>query len=692
MTTTADTADAILDRSDLPRLQVFHDIRVEPMRKLNARRFFGEGGPIWPDFAVQKSCRHNRNGKPADMPFAPDGRRAKKLAGDFVWGGFVQPHFGHLVAEHTTRLPLSLLHRPDDTYLYVISPRSAVDDIPDYFYTICEWIGLPRSQIMFVTRPVEVETLRVAPQAEQIPQRPSPQYSLALYERIARANGVTPVPSDLLNVTRAGLPAKAKAAHVGEGHLVQCLKAAGVQVLDPGAVSLKQQLSIYSGARRIVFSEGSAQHGRALLGHRAQDIVVLNRRPRMITAKAVLDPRCDSLRYVEATSANLAFMDKEGDPRLSMGRALAVYDLDVLFAAFRDFGVDLRAHWDTAAYQAAIETDILAWLKASQQMRAPGRFWPLTGELKKELARLGWGHILDRYEEIESRAPRPRVPPALRKGLGKIGARIKAGPPAPASAPTSAPTSAPDAPDGPQPWLTPASGLRFIPFFKRLHQIVQPRGYLEIGTDKGHVLEQARCASVAIDPQFRLDSAMIGDKPALHLLQLSSDEAFQSGAVDTLGIQVDIAFLDRMHDVESLLRDIANTERHMAPGGLIFVHDTCPPSRLAAGRARSEHGWIGDIWKILPILRDYRPDLSVRHLNCKPTGLTMIEGPWNTDTALSDRQDEIAARFVPMTLDDFGVDIFARDFPLVSPEGVLDELRQNHTDGARQGTTAPQER
>lgn len=175
----------------------------------------------------------------------------------------------------------------------------------------------------------------------------------------------------------------------------------------------------------------------------------------------------------------------------------------------------------------------------------------------------------------------------------------------------------------------PANGMRYLDFFRRLHNAAAPRWYLEIGTRDGASLRISQCASIAIDPNFRIASDMIGKKPVLHALQCTSDEAFEGETLSRLGASIDIAFLDGMHLIEFLVRDIANTERLMAPNGIILIHDTRPINHISARRSRPKVGgaWTGDVWKILPILHEYRPDLSVRHVDCRPTGLTLVEGP-----------------------------------------------------------------
>lgn len=160
--------------------------------------------------------------------------------GDFVWGGYAQPQFGHLVAEHLTRLPVSLHHRPNDTYLFTRHPRRRMGAVPDFFYTLCEWYGLKRAQIRILDKPMRAETLRVAPQAEQLYNADPAPYALEMIQAIADRNGVVPEPSNVLYVTRDGFVAKGKGGLAGEGYLVSKLKAAGVAILDPATRDLRR--------------------------------------------------------------------------------------------------------------------------------------------------------------------------------------------------------------------------------------------------------------------------------------------------------------------------------------------------------------------------------------------------------------------------------------------------------------------
>lgn len=71
-------------------------------------------------------------------------------------------------------------------------------------------------------------------------------------------------------------------------------------------------------------------------------------------------------------------------------------------------------------------------------------------------------------------------------------------------------------------------GEMYTAVLRRLHEHLQPENYLEIGTLNGGTLALARCASIAIDPNFELQHPVVGRKRVCHLFQTTSDEFFLS--------------------------------------------------------------------------------------------------------------------------------------------------------------------
>ncbi len=211
------------------------------------------------------------------------------------------------------------------------------------------------------------------------------------------------------------------------------------------------------------------------------------------------------------------------------------------------------------------------------------------------------------------------------------------------------------------------SSVHYLQRLKDLHQRRQPKAYFEIGTESGASLSFASCLSVAVDPQFKLEGNMALGKPALHLFQSTSDDFFATGFLDRQDFIFDLAFLDGMHLFEYLLRDFINTERRMSPDGMVVLHDCVPGTFIMAERTwqkRKTLQWTGDVWKLLPILREYRPDLFVSVRDYAPTGLVEITGLDPDSTVLAENYDEIVDAYMDTSLESFGVDTLTRVYPI----------------------------
>jgi hypothetical protein len=339
------------------RLTLFTHVPVVPVTKVH--QHVALGGPIWPGFDMQTWIRHCRERKPSDAkPDMPD--RLTPFDQPAVWGGFLDSHFGHFVAEHLPRLAASLRERPGDMYLFTVDPGMTRQALAPWVWQIFDWIGLPAAQVHLVTEALYVAELRVAPQAEMLAQVPPKRGYLDLIA--PWAGQVAPVACPLLYVSRQGFAAKGGGAHAGEGYLVGLLHQAGVAVLDPGRTTIAVQMAAYVGARRLVFAEGSALHGRQLLGFLPQEIEVLQRRPGKVMAKAALRPRCNRLTYHDVGAGQLMAYWRNGAPRPDP--ALCLYDVPRLLQVFQGFGVDLAGLWDADAYLRAVQSDIQGWTAA----------------------------------------------------------------------------------------------------------------------------------------------------------------------------------------------------------------------------------------------------------------------------------------------------------------------------------------
>jgi hypothetical protein len=345
---------------------LFHDIEVVPGEAFRLQSVLLDGGPVWPDFDRQALVRMVRRGRYVDEPVTPSDGPHEVIRHPCVWGGYAIPHFGHLIADHLTRVLEGRVNRPQDVMLFLLRPGQGVGDLPGYFWDLMDWYGVPRGQVRFVTVPLRVAELRCFAQAEPFQSSPpSPRY-LDLLAQNAVRRGLVPEVAPVVYVGRMGMLAQAKGGAAGEGYLVEVLQRAGVRVLDPARAPLRAQLAAYAGAGVLIFAEGSAVHGRQLLGWLDQAIVVLNRRQGARMAEAALTARSRGVEYVEATGQGIGMGTLAAGRQAAIG--LALYDLTAVKGALARHGVDLTGLWDDVAYQDAVRADARAWLLAQRDL------------------------------------------------------------------------------------------------------------------------------------------------------------------------------------------------------------------------------------------------------------------------------------------------------------------------------------
>jgi hypothetical protein len=212
-----------------------------------------------------------------------------------------------------------------------------------------------------------------------------------------------------------------------------------------------------------------------------------------------------------------------------------------------------------------------------------------------------------------------------------------------------------------------ATGLNYYRFLKRMHENNLVDWYMEIGCRTGTSFANVRSKTIAVDPFFKTDGNIIQAKPELHIFQKTSDDFFASGFLLRNKIKVSVSFLDGMHLIEYLLRDFIATERASDPKGVILMHDTVPRDTIMAMRnfrdlPQGYAAWTGDVWKIWPILQQYRPDLTLQMLDCKPTGLMMVTGLKPKNRVLADHYEEIVAQWRDLTIEEYGPERFSNSF------------------------------
>jgi hypothetical protein len=192
-------------------------------------------------------------------------------------------------------------------------------------------------------------------------------------------------------------------------------------------------------------------------------------------------------------------------------------------------------------------------------------------------------------------------------------------------------------------------GDDYLAWLARFHETLAPAVYLEVGVDAGRTLSLARPPTRA----FGVDPSPVAPRTfaaPTRTFAMASDAFFASPRADAAlaGAPVGLAFVDGLHLFEQALRDFVHVEKRAARDSVALFHDCLPLDAATASRTRRTGFWTGDVWKLVPILRRYRPDLDVFVIPTYPTGLAVVTRLDPASTILEERLDGIVREFTPL--------------------------------------------
>lgn len=194
-------------------------------------------------------------------------------------------------------------------------------------------------------------------------------------------------------------------------------------------------------------------------------------------------------------------------------------------------------------------------------------------------------------------------------------------------------------------------GPGYFEIIEKIGEYFKPVNFVEIGVDKGAVLKLFKppIKVVGVDPLPEVDN--LAENAALY--KVTSDEFFATYNLKSLlGGACHVAFIDGLHLFEQVLRDFINLERNAAPDSIIMIHDCLPLDRRTAERERNTIFWSGDVWKIIPCLKQERPDLSIFTVPAYPAGLCFVTGLDCNSRYLKNFYDVIVERYCQLDYSD----------------------------------------
>jgi len=89
-----------------------------------------------------------------------------------------------------------------------------------------------------------------------------------------------------------------------------------------------------------------------------------------------------------------------------------------------------------------------------------------------------------------------------------------------------------------------------------------------------------------------------------------------------------------------------------------------------AARDRHTKFWTGDVYKVVTVLRKYRPDLTVLEIDTAPTGVAVVFGADPQNTVLKDAYDDIIKEYVTPDPQPVPEEVLVRK-NAVQPEALL---------------------
>lgn len=196
------------------------------------------------------------------------------------------------------------------------------------------------------------------------------------------------------------------------------------------------------------------------------------------------------------------------------------------------------------------------------------------------------------------------------------------------------------------------------PYYETLrliHQLTKPKLYVEVGVSHGDsiVLANKETIVFGIDPDPSAIRTSLTEN--ITIFPMTSDDFFGSDALKALTVApLDLAFIDGMHLFEYALRDFINLEKNSHSGTVVLVHDCLPLDEHTSQRTQIPGYWSGDVWKLILVLKKYRPDLRIATLDVAPTGLGTIRGLDRENNVLSENYEEIVKTYTNLPFSALG--------------------------------------
>lgn len=226
---------------------------------------------VWCDGDVAEAVTW-RDGARVTPPLADAPEPTATLAGRHLWAGVYFGHFGHFLVETLSRLWAA---RAEGVESVLFTPRhSRLRDFVSYQKELIE-LTLPDLPVRILREPTRVEELVVAGQGFGLGRISAGTEEFRAFIRDAFAQIE---PGGLENVYVSRTRFGGKGGIINEQLVEDNLTAQGYTAVYPEKLSIREQLSIFKGAKRIVGLDSSAFHMLGFVANPDQQACIILRR------------------------------------------------------------------------------------------------------------------------------------------------------------------------------------------------------------------------------------------------------------------------------------------------------------------------------------------------------------------------------------------------------------------------------
>jgi len=184
-----------------------------------------------------------------------------------VYGGVFIEHFGHIVVECLSRMWWYIENNSSNYKCVFVS---MFDQIGDVLIELLELLGIPRENIVICNVPTRFDSVIIPDQATIITAGYNMKQKLT-YDTIR--DSVKLGNYEKVYLTRTGLSDRDT---VNEEYFENVYRNLGFQVISPEKLSIQEQVSIMSGVKELVCTEGSLGHQIAFCQDGVQ-LTILNK-------------------------------------------------------------------------------------------------------------------------------------------------------------------------------------------------------------------------------------------------------------------------------------------------------------------------------------------------------------------------------------------------------------------------------